>query len=1531
MALTKFTRATGIHKPSEQRRLRELEKKKDRFSKMALGYTYTIAQFEAKERHKKIYEDLIKNQRRERTRRVDKLPMGILRDNLSKCDGPTVKLLEAKIKQRHGLHYEKKDEDLGCEFAEGLDEPEMELPKPQRELQTTHMSSSFSSTKMAPRKKFKAKPTTKAERRDCEMGLTPDELFEIRTPKNIDMGVAYCGTEITGYFRVTNGLKRSILLEMAFDKNPSLKLSSPNSMMIPAGQTGTFTIRLQTTDSCEYKAMVLYTINSKIKFNFLITAEVVPLVLNASKDVLEFQFEPSNTNFFVTRDLLLTNPAGCDVEYWFDLDSEVFSMNPARGIVKAHGSAVIKANYHPKHAQVRVSEIATLQIKKGCKKTIELIGHIPEASCRVLPSLLDFGSVCVGGLVEQTIRIKNQGKSYAVFKIEHVPEELRIEPLIGSLKPREKFPLHVAVDLKGAGDVDSTVLLRLRGAKEKTKPLKLRVKAQVKVPDLVLIQKEIVFKDGEIGKRSMCPLTFENRSDVEVSVAIDLSSHPEFSLLFPSEWIDAAVASKAPKISCLDQKSKAGLGADGVIEDVFRHMRFTLGKYRRLKVQLQFLPQVSGSDTFELPVELLGIANYPSIRRVVKTTVRKPKFTVEPESLDLGKQIIETTKKTKYVKEFVIANNTDREESWALYFGNRYPVVKDKIQVNSRCVYEKIVQLNPEEEKDSEKSKKKLQPRRRKSRMPKGEKAQDLQVEMEKKCSWKVDEDVIFQITNVEGTLAPGESKKITVIFNPCEPIAYRTKLQLVLGDSKTTYLEIPLEGWGSFPMLSFSTQEVLLPICPLGVSSRAAIKVNNCGYTSQSISYVTSGEIKDIPLKVSFPNGSTLNTRVKTLEAQLTFKSKKPVSFSTKVRFLDSDENAFPLQVIGMTDNCLLSNQDYLTLNASKIDIVKPFPDSPIMVVDANGVDALSLQVYLNEKPLASLSILMRFLFAISRNSTFENLPLHAFSQKTVHQYFNSVSNSKVNLEAFHERMSESRSCIYNLVSALSGCKIFSFSKEGDSKQVTSPKPKDKGGNASWTKFQKIVKFFNFLKSYGGLMDMAKPEYLLTLKEFTRLIHSDHYRKDILGADGKTKDEVKFRLSELEDEFEQRSKQAWETVLYQIIKVFILQRITPTTYADLPGISKKARMISEWMSNSNVYSLSECILLKWLAYHHKKLNPESYREPIRFDVDLMDGVFLRSVIISHVPTLHEQLSFNEGPLDSKARLIKNIIKAMKTIGLPLELTEEDFASPVARDMMIICLFLYQSLPNYLPKATIDFEGRLAESITKTIEFSNPSRKLITYYARIEGCRDFTLEQDVVQLEGKGKKGSKTSLKIHMLPRFSRSQQARLTLVGQGKDGTAVAPMVFNLNSHINSRKEAKVHNIESVIRTKKAIDLRIKNPFRTRCRFRVSLKQRYELYVVEKVVKEKRRGPSWEISKKKKHELQVRLLSHLEDTDSRNKNRFSTFDDLVEADIDQEMSVKIDFEPLKVGEYECEVIFLDEKAGEFMHLIRAKASLPPL
>eukprot|EP00954_Amorphochlora_amoebiformis_P022222 1351787-Amorphochlora_amoeboformis.AAC.1 len=42
---------------------------------------------------------------------------------------------------------------------------------------------------------------------------------------------------------------------------------------------------------------------------------------------------------------------------------------------------------------------------------------------------------------------------------------------------------------------------------------------------------------------------------------------------------------------------------------------------------------------------------------------------------------------------------------------------------------------------------------------------------------------------------------------------------------------------------------------CTYEISEETKI-VNNCGYTSQSISYVTSGEIKDIPLKVCFELG---------------------------------------------------------------------------------------------------------------------------------------------------------------------------------------------------------------------------------------------------------------------------------------------------------------------------------------------------------------------------------------------------------------------------------------------------------------------------------------------------------------------------------------------------------------------------------------------------------------------------------------------------------------------------------------------------
>lgn len=50
--------------------------------------------------------------------------------------------------------------------------------------------------------------------------------------------------------------------------------------------------------------------------------------------------------------------------------------------------------------------------------------------------------------------------------------------------------------------------------------------------------------------------------------------------------------------------------------------------------------------------------------------------------------------------------------------------------------------------------------------------------------------------------------------------------------------------------------------------------------------------------------------------------------------------------------------------------------------------------------------------------------------------------------------------------------------------------------------------------------------------------------------------------------------------------------------------------------------------------------------------------------------------------------------------------------------MLLFCLYLYQQLPHYVPKATVGFTGGLHEPLARSIELSNPAKKPIVYEVR---------------------------------------------------------------------------------------------------------------------------------------------------------------------------------------------------------------------
>lgn len=79
----------------------------------------------------------------------------------------------------------------------------------------------------------------------------------------------------------------------------------------------------------------------------------------------------------------------------------------------------------------------------------------------------------------------------------------------------------------------------------------------------------------------------------------------------------------------------------------------------------------------------------------------------------------------------------------------------------------------------------------------------------------------------------------------------------------------------------------------------------------------------------------------------------------------------------------------------------------------------------------------------------------------------------------------------------------------------------------------------------------------------------------------------------------------------------------------------------------------------------------------------------------------------------------------------------EDITAGPAREIMILVLYLFQSLPQLIPRATIEFFGRLGDKQTKAVELTNPSAFTIAYTARLEGHQDFTIETTLIKLEPK--------------------------------------------------------------------------------------------------------------------------------------------------------------------------------------------------
>ncbi|MEE4247662.1 MAG: hypothetical protein V2I33_19840 [Kangiellaceae bacterium] len=96
----------------------------------------------------------------------------------------------------------------------------------------------------------------------------------------------------------------------------------------------------------------------------------------------------------------------------------------------------------------------------------------------------------------------------------------------------------------------------------------------------------------------------------------------------------------------------------------------------------------------------------------------------------------------------------------------------------------------------------------------------------------------------------------------------------------------------------------------------------------------------------------------------------------------------------------------------------------------------------------------------------------------------------------------------------------------------------------------------------------------------------------------------------------------SWTNLMYQIFKIYLLNRCNPKSFKTLPGMDPDKTIVDSMMAQSNIFSVPETILLKWLQVHFNAKNIMAPRKVVNFDNDLADGIILAYVIQAHCGNL---------------------------------------------------------------------------------------------------------------------------------------------------------------------------------------------------------------------------------------------------------------------------------------------------------------------
>lgn len=1208
--------------------------------------------------------------------------------------------------------------------------------------------------------KFKSRPGTLAEQRECQLMLAPQDIMRIATgPSAMNFGRVTCLSAPVQTFAVTNTLSKALMVEVCTQGIRELASSSPTAQVVPPGMTAGFDISLVCSTLGSLQRTVEYIINTKHRFAFEVSAEVVPVSVNLSADRLDFGFDADNYESFVTEHVKIANPNSHPVEFSVASSSAAYVPMPSGGMINAGKSVDLAVTWTPTSGPTAAASSEaelSLRIVGGSARRIACRGFNPEGRLAFRETSINFQSVCVGGGATRTATVRNVGSTDAVFTLDSLPPWLSCTPQRSRISPDSTTDLQITFIGRAPQLYSGTLVLAVRGSK----PIKLNVAGEAIVPQMKASPEAFDFGDVYLGGTARRTLTFSNSSTIPASLELDLVDYPSFYIESPKEmWANLGyeenpVRVLRPKPDTAGAASQSGGGAPMTLErsvstassiggaSVSSGGAPAGGKYRiavnpesALDVHLVFRPSIVFPFDFRLPLQLRNVADeltaeLTSLTPQVRAHGLRPRLLLSTAVVDFGSRIVrsERVKKIPYTMDVEITNNDDKD----LGFEFGQPVTAEGVR-----------------------------------------------------CS-------AYTLEPQSGHLARGASCVLRVAYMPHAKRDDLASVPIFLdGDTSRAYVSLELVGSGRYPKLLFDRREVTLHPVPLGFTARARFTIRNDGYDNLEIKYKLPADTARAPLEISFPNGRMIGIAKDAVEVEVSFSCRKPLGFTANVDFLDDDGGRFALPVTGATDSCLLSLYPFLSVNAGRYDLREPADGKPVALVDTSGCvfDSATIE----SACAAESSALARLLNASTMKGPFTK-------------------------DLSRDMLASRGRLMIEVIEFLSAKSVYKVGKLSANKREQVDQL-----------MEQHSKMLNFLKAHGALLTAVKPEFLLDLEDFRSWVDARTQRvADGIVDDGETLETLAL-LQQTEMRFGLVSKTSWTAVVLQTIKVFLLSRVTPRSFKSLPGTDWNAEGLPDTvLVGSNVYSVAESIMLRWLTLHFKNILPSVATTISNFDSDLRDGMALYAVMVSHWPSLESFYTQLRKPCRTDAHFQNNarVVCAMVCeLALPFALQADDILKPRQHEMVLFILHLYHSLPQLIPRSALDFSGRLGEPVTKTIELTNPADKAISYSVKVDGHADFSIEQTAVRIEPR----ATVAFPVTCTPKISRPTEARLVFNSRRDGNVHAATLVFGLQSSVQSRCPVRTMRVSSKLYDFQSFELNVTNPFPHDGEFTVTLLQTTE------------------------------------------------------------------------------------------------------